>query len=70
MSIDLAQAKRRMMIMIAIDGVAFVVAMAAAIGAFGYHLAWLTPVFIGALLIGFGAQFWFIAGFRRANKGV
>ena len=69
MSLDLEQSKRRMMIMLAIDAVAFVVAIGAAIGAFGFKIEWLTFVFLIALLIGFAAQFWFIAGVRRSSKG-
>jgi hypothetical protein len=58
------------MAMAAIDVVAVVVAAVSAVGAFAYGVDWLTAVFAGALLAGFGAQIWFIAGLRRASKGV
>jgi hypothetical protein len=69
MSLDLALAKRRLMVMAVIDAICAVVAVAAAIGAFAYGVTWLTGVFVGALVVGFAAQIWFIAGLRRTNKG-
>ena len=50
--------------MAAIDAVAFVVAIAAATGAFAYGISWLTGVFVAAVTVGVGAQIWFIAGLR------
>ncbi|HSV01849.1 MAG TPA: hypothetical protein VLI41_01475 [Phenylobacterium sp.] len=69
MSIDLQAAKRRLMIMGAIDLAAIVAALAAAAGYFGLHLGWALAAFAGALAIGFGAQIWFIAGLRRTGGG-
>jgi hypothetical protein len=70
MSADVAVLKRRLMVMLALDAVCLVMAIAAAVGAFFYGIAWLQWVFAAALAGGFGAQIWFIAGFRRATKGV
>lgn len=69
MSADLVQLKRRMTLMIAVDAVCAVIAVGAAVGGFVHHIAWLNWVFFVAVGAGFAAQFWFIAGFRRANKG-
>jgi hypothetical protein len=68
-SVDVARAKRRLMIMGVINVVAILAALAAAIGYFGLHLGWALIAFAGALLMGFGAQIWFIAGVRRAKEG-
>jgi len=70
MTLDLAQAKRRLVVMLALDVVLAVVAIAAAVAGEVYDIAWMTWLFVGAVLAGFAVQFWFIAGFRRANKGV
>ena len=63
--IDVARQRRRLMIMVAIDAVCFLIAMAAMIGNIGFHIGWLMWVFLAALLAGFGAQGWLIAGLRR-----
>ena len=69
MSVDVARAKRRLMIMGVVNVVAILAAAAAAVGYFGLHLDWARIAFAGALLTGFGAQIWFIAGVRRAKEG-
>jgi nitrate reductase NapE component len=68
-TLDVAAAKRRMMVMLAIDVVCLIIAVAAAVGAFAFGVAWLQLVFGAALLAGFGAQIWFIAGIRRTSGG-
>ncbi len=60
--IDVASQRRRLMIMVAIDGVCFLVALAAIVGNLGFHIHWLIWVFGAAMLAGFGAQAWLIAG--------
>ncbi|MDP3659855.1 hypothetical protein [Phenylobacterium sp.] len=62
--------KRRLIVMLAIDGVCALIAGAAAIGFFMQGVGWMQWAFMAALGVGFAAQIWFIAGFRRANKGV
>jgi hypothetical protein len=68
-TLDVAQAKKRMMTMLAVDAVCVAVAVAAAVGSFAYGIDWLQWLFAAALLAGFGAQVWFIAGFRRTSGG-
>ncbi|CAN5679259.1 hypothetical protein BH10PSE5_BH10PSE5_21010 [soil metagenome] len=63
-------AKRRFTIMVAVSAVSVFVAITAIVCAFRLSQSWLLIVFAVALLIGFGAQIWFIAGFRSAKKGV
>jgi hypothetical protein len=68
-SLDVAAARRRLLVMGVVNAVAILAALAAAIGYFGLHLGWALIAFAGALLVGFGAQIWFIAGVRRAKEG-
>jgi hypothetical protein len=67
---DIEAAKRRLMIMLGVSGFAALVAVAAIVGALRFHQDWLLAVFAGALVVGFGAQIWFIVGFSRAKTGV
>ena len=53
------------MTMLAIDAVCFLVALAAIVGDLSFHIAWLGWVFAGAVLAGFAAQGWLIAGLAR-----
>ena len=70
MTLDLATLKRRRTIMMVANTLAAVVALAAAIGYFRFELSWALAGFVVALLVGFGAQIWFIAGLRGPGKGV
>jgi hypothetical protein len=67
---DVESLKKRLFAMLAVDAVCAVIAVAAAIGAFSAGIGWLQWVFAAALIAGFAAQIWFIAGFRRAKEGV
>jgi hypothetical protein len=62
--------KKRLFAMLAVDAICAVIAVAAAIGVFSAGIAWLQWVLVAALLAGFAAQIWFIAGLRPAKKGV
>ena len=66
---DAASAKKRLAVMLAVDAVCVLVALAAAIGVFRFGQDGLLWVFGAALILGFAAQVWFIAGFRRAKEG-
>jgi len=61
---DIKHDRKRILIMAAIVVVAAVVAAASAFGAFGLGHHWLIAPFVAALVAGFGAQIWFIVGFR------
>lgn len=69
MSDRLAIMKRRLAIMAAINLVCGVVAVVAAVAAFGRDTQGAVWVFVGALLAGFAAQAWFILGIRLPNEG-
>ena len=69
MSIDVAAAKRRLLVMGAINTAAVLAALAAAAAYFGLHLAWALAAFAAALVVGFGAQIWFVASLRRSRGG-
>lgn len=60
--IDVARQRRRLMIMLAVDAVCFLVALAAIVGDLSFHIRWLGWVFGGAMVAGFAAQGWLIAG--------
>ena len=65
MSLDVERHRKRLRLMVAIVGVCVIVALVAAFGSFAYGQAWMTAVFIAALVAGFAAQIWFLAGLRR-----
>jgi hypothetical protein len=67
--IDVAQMKSRFVRMVVIDLVCLVVGMAAAVVAVRTGPEWLWGVFVVALVVGFAAQIWFVAGFKRSQKG-
>ena len=64
MSLDVDTLKKRRNRMVAVNGVAALVAIAGIVGFLKFDLVWAGAVFVAALLIGFGAQIWFIAGLR------
>jgi hypothetical protein len=66
---DLAALKKRRTVMMVVNAVAAVAALCGVVLYFKFALGWALFVFIGALLVGFGAQVWFIAGLRRSNGG-
>jgi hypothetical protein len=51
--------------MVGVDAVCVLVAAGAIIGDAGFHIGWLIWVFVAALLVGFGAQIWLVAGLAR-----
>ena len=69
MSLDIAQVKRRRSVMLAVNGFALLAALAGAVGYFKYAQGWALIAFVVALLVGFGAQIWFIVGLRGPGKG-
>jgi hypothetical protein len=69
-TLDLKAAKRRLAIMGGINAVAALAAAVALWGYFGQHIGWCLPAFAVLLGVGIGAQIWFIASLRRADKGV
>ncbi len=67
---DIEAGKRRLMIMLGVSAVCALVAIGALVGALSFGQDWLLGVFAAGLVVGFGAQIWFIVGFGRAKKGV
>ncbi len=63
--IDVARHRRRLMWMIVVDAVCFLIALGAIVGDLSFHIGWLLWVFLAAMLAGFGAQGWLIAGLTR-----
>jgi hypothetical protein len=68
-TVDLKAAKRRLMIMGAVNAVAVLAAAAALYGYFVLHIGWALAAFALLLGVGIAAQIWFIASLRNANKG-
>ena len=68
MTPELLAQKKRLTIMAVTNVVCVVIALAAIVVHFQYALDGALIVFVAALVVGFGTQIWFIAGFRR--KGV
>lgn len=62
--IDVVRQRKRLMAMLAFDFLCVVVAIAAVVGYLGFHIAWLGAVFALAMLAGFAAQVWLVAGLR------
>jgi hypothetical protein len=68
-TLDVAQVKKRRAVMMTVNVLAVLAALAALVGYFKFALGWALVVFVVALLVGFGAQIWFIAGLRGPRKG-
>ena len=65
MTPELAAQKKRLIVMAAVNVVAVIVALGFVVAWAKYGVDWAFAAFVGALLVGFGGQIWFIAGFRR-----
>jgi hypothetical protein len=61
---DIKHDRKRILVMALVVSVAAVAAVASAVGAFQFGHHWLIAPFVAALVAGFGAQIWFIVGFR------
>ena len=62
---DLALHRRRFFWAMTVTVVGLVLAMIAAIGLFGFHLAWMMWVFAAAILAGFVSHGWLMLGVMR-----
>lgn len=69
MTLDIAQVRRRRTIIMVVNASAAALALALVVGWFHFGQDWAIVPFVGALLTGFGAQIWFIAGLRGSGKG-
>lgn len=63
--IDVAVQRRRLALMLGINAVCAVVAIAAAIGYLNRHIPWMGAVFAAAVLAGFASHIWLVMGLRR-----
>jgi hypothetical protein len=68
-SLDVTLQKRRLMVMGVVNLLAAIAAIVSVVGYFKFALGWALMVFAAALLVGFAAQIWFIAGLRGSGKG-
>ena len=67
---DVAAVKRRRNIMMVVNVLAALAALASVAGYFMLGLGWALIPFVAALVVGFAAQIWFIAGLKGPGKGV
>ena len=61
--------RRRLFIALTITAVCVIVALAAVVGAFGFHLGWMMWVFAAAMAVGFGSHGWLMLGVMRDRSG-
>src|SRR5205814_1058873 len=66
--VSTAALQRRLIIVLAINGVAALVAIAGIVGGLAFHVGWMNWLFVGALIVGFGAQIWLIVRFVRDKQ--
>jgi len=57
--------RKRLLVMAGVNLAAVVIAVGFMVAWAKFGVAWAFPVFIATLAAGFGAQIWFIVGFRR-----
>jgi NhaP-type Na+/H+ or K+/H+ antiporter len=65
MTPELAAQKKRLVVMASVNVAAAIVALGFVVAWAKYGIDWAFAAFVAALVVGFGAQIWFIAGFRR-----
>jgi len=65
MTPELQAQKKRLVVMATVNVAAAIVALGFVVAWAKYGVDWAFAAFVGALVVGFGAQIWFIAGFRR-----
>ena len=68
MSLDLEAFKRRRTIMMIVSSLAALTALAGAAGYFRFGQRWAVLIFLGAIIVGFGSQIWFVAGLRSKSS--
>ena len=64
---DVAIQQKRLITTLIINGVCALAAVAGIVGGMAFHIGWMNWLFGAALLIGFGAQIWLIAGFLKGR---
>ena len=62
---SVAVQQRRLIVTLAINGVAALVAVAGIVGGLVFHVGWMNWLFVVGLVAGFGAQIWLLVGFLR-----
>jgi uncharacterized PurR-regulated membrane protein YhhQ (DUF165 family) len=62
---NLALQRRRLFITMAITTAALIVAMAAVVATFGFHLTWGAWLFGAAIVVGFASHAWLMLGVAR-----
>lgn len=68
MTVDLDAQMKRRNLMLKVNGLAAVVAVAAMVAKFRFEVWWALYVFVAVLLIGFAAQVWFVYSITSKDK--
>lgn len=69
MTLDVETIKKRRKVMMIVNVLAALTALAAFAAYFQLGLGWALIVFVAALVGGFATQIWFIAGLKHPGKG-
>ena len=69
MSLDLHKVRRRGATMMALSWVFFLAAVAGFVAYFQFGQGWARWAAVAALVVGFGAQTWFIVSLRGSGRG-
>lgn len=67
--LDVARQRRRLFIAMTVTTVCVIVALAAVIGSFAFHIGWMMWVFVAAILAGFASHGWLMLGVMRDRSG-
>ena len=65
---NLARQRRRLWIALIATGLCLLVALAAIIGVFAFHVGWMLWLFGAALIAGFASHGWLMWGFLREDR--
>ena len=60
--------KQRFLIMVAVNAACVALALGAILAYATYHKPYGLPLFAAAIVMGFGAQIWFIVGLARSTR--
>jgi hypothetical protein len=63
--IDVPRQRRRLAVMLIINGVCAAIAIGALYGFIDRHIPWMGAVFAAALVAGFSAHVWLVMGLKR-----
>jgi hypothetical protein len=66
--IEVSLQRKRLGVMLGVNLACVLAALGAAVGLFSFHLAWAVYVFVGAMVVGFGAHIWLMIGLAHGAR--